>query len=223
MEFLRVVLQAPADHFDDLLESYARKLGMDQTRDDTLRVGVAELSFRKNEGNPFYHFAFLVPGDRFDAARDWISTRVSLLEGGDIDDVVFDFDNWSARAVYFHDPAGNIVELVAHEGIDENGRTGEFDASELVGLSEVALVGEQSELARGLGELGVQLWDGAIAPGGLAFLGERARTFIAAPPGRGWLPTGRPAEVHAVEATISGPRQAAATLGPHRINSLAVA
>jgi len=27
---------------------------------------------------------------------------------------VFDFENWDARAVYFLDPAGSIVELIAH-------------------------------------------------------------------------------------------------------------
>jgi hypothetical protein len=38
----------------------------------------------------------------------------------------------------------------------------------------------------------------------LAFVGERARTLILSDVGRGWLPTGRPAEVHDVEAVLSG-------------------
>ena len=33
---------------------------------------------------------------------------------------------------------------------------------------------------------------------------EKARTLILAPPGRGWMPTGRPAERHPVEAEILG-------------------
>jgi len=58
------------------------------------------------------------------------------------------------------------------------------------------------ELAE-LEALGLQLWDGTIAePGLLAFVGEKGRTFILAPAGRGWLPTSRAAEPHPVEARI---------------------
>ena len=54
--------------------------------------------------------------------------------------------------------------------------------------------------------LRLELWDGTLdEPGRLAFIGERGRTLILSPEGRGWLPTGRPAERHPVEAMISGP------------------
>lgn len=217
MEFLRVGLQAPSDRLEALREFYADTLGFEQTSHGGVRVGVSELSFRDGEGRPFYHFAFLVPGDRFDAAKEWAEDRVTLLEGGDIDGVVFDFGNWNAVALYFHDPAGNIVELIAHREFGENGCSGSFAASELLGLSEVGLVGEQNEVALGLEQLGVQLWDGLVAPGRLAFFGERGRTFIVASEGRGWLPTGEPAEAHPVEATISGLRDAERVAGSHRI------
>jgi hypothetical protein len=60
-------------------------------------------------------------------------------------------------------------------------------------------------MARALAELGVELWDGSLeAPAGLAFLGERARTLILAPTGRGWLPTGQPADRHPVDAVLDG-------------------
>lgn len=218
MEFLRVGLQARSDRLDALREFYRRTLGLEQTGENGVRAGVSELSFQDGDGRPFYHFAFLVPGDRFDAAREWAAGRVTVLGGGDIDDVVFDFANWNALALYFHDPAGNIVELIAHRELEENGRNGSFDASELVGLSEVGLVGDPSELAQGLEQLGVHLWDGAVAPQRLAFFGERARSLIVVSQGRGWLPTGQSAELHPVEATISGSRPASASVGAHRIN-----
>ena len=54
-------------------------------------------------------------------------------------------------------------------------------------------------------ELGLELWDGTVeAEGRLAFVGEPARTLILSPPNRGWLPTGRPAEVHACEVVLAG-------------------
>jgi hypothetical protein len=192
MRFVEVTLAAPLD----LRDFYGGVLELPQADLVTLcyKVGETQLRFRAREGEPFYHFALLVPGDRFDAALAWAQERVELLGG------VFDFDNWDARAVYFHDPAGNIVELIAHHGLEENGRGGPFDAEELVGFSELGIVGDKRRELELLERRGLQLWDGTIEePDRLAFVGEKGRTVILASPGRGWLPTGRPAEPHPVE------------------------
>jgi hypothetical protein len=66
--------------------------------------------------------------------------------------------------------------------------------------------------------LGLHLWAGSVeAEGRLGFVGERARTLILSPTGRGWLPTGRPAEPHPVEVVLSGPEEREAMLEGHRI------
>jgi hypothetical protein len=164
-----VRLATPAHLLPELRDFYA---GVD--------TGDTELEFVAGQGEPFYHFAFLAPPERFDE-----------LAGSN---EVFDFDNWNARAFYFLDPAGNIVEIVAHDGIDE------------YGLSELGLVGDTRAMAAELQKVGLELWDGTLEEEGrLAFVGERGRTLILAPPGRGWMPTGRPAERHPVEAELSGP------------------
>ena len=191
MRFVDVTLAAPLD-----LRDFYGGLGL-PLDGDGIAVGETRLRFQVEEGGAFYHFALLVPGDRFAAALEWARARVELL--GD----VFDFENWNAHAVYFHDPAGNIVELIAHHGFAENGRSDGFTAEELVGLSELGLVGDRKLLLRELEAIGLELWDGTLdAPDSLGFVGERGRTFILARPGRGWLPTGRPAEIHPVEATV---------------------
>jgi catechol 2,3-dioxygenase-like lactoylglutathione lyase family enzyme len=172
------------------------------------------------EGGPFYHFAFLVPGNRFEAALAWAGGRAELLPDPETGDVVFDFSNWGARACYFHDAAGNIVELIAHRGVEETSASGAFRWSELVGLSELGLVGDPAPMAAALSQLGLELWDGTLEEQGrLAFVGAKARTLILAPPGRGWLPTGRPSELHGVEAVIAGPPEGAVDLenGLYRI------
>ena len=188
MRFAEVTLAAPLD----LRAFYCDGLGL-PLDGEAIVVGETRLRFRVEDGGAFYHFAFLVPGDRFDAVLAWANERVELL--GD----VFDFDFWDAHAVYFHDPAGNIVELIAHHGVEENGRDGDFAATELAGISELGVVGDPGVLLGQLEALGLELWDGSIE-GGLAFVGEQGRTFILAPVGRGWLPTGRPGEPHPVEA-----------------------
>ena len=162
--------------------------------DDAIRIGETLLRFEPTDNGAFYHFALLVPGDRFEAAHAWARERVEIL--GE----VFDAEAWDAQAVYFHDPAGNIVELIAHHGLEENGRTGDFAANELVGFSELGLVGDQAAQLRMLQSRGLSLWDGTIeGVDQLAFVGEKGRTLILAPAGRGWMPTGRPAERHPVE------------------------
>jgi len=164
---------------------------------DAIVIGETRLHFRDTDRGAFYHVALLIPGDRFDAAHEWTRGRVELL--GD----VFESDDWHSRAVYFHDPAGNILELIAHRGLAENGRSGDFIAEELVGFSELGIVGDPPELLRRLEAVGLQLWDGTVAePGRLAFVGEPGRTVILAPVGRGWMPTGRPAEPHPVELVL---------------------
>jgi catechol 2,3-dioxygenase-like lactoylglutathione lyase family enzyme len=219
MQFLHVTLQAARDLVPALRDFYVERLRLDQIDGDRFAIGATTLGFVAGDGEPFYHFALLVPGDRCAAAHSWAAQRVELLPGGDIDEVIFDFDNWHARAFYFHDPAGNIVELIAHRGVGETGLTAAFDASELLGFSELGLVGNPREMAEGLDQLGLPLWDGDLDDG-LAFVGERARTLILSPQGRGWLPTRRPAQRHPVEAVLDGPPSGNLTVGDHRITRL---
>lgn len=193
MRFAEVTLSAPLD----LRDFYGGELGL-HLDGEVILVGESRLRFRGDAGSAaFYHFAFLVPGDRFGAALEWAQQRVELL--GD----VFEFENWDAEAVYFHDPAGSIVELIAHHGLEENGRAGPFAPEELVGFSELGIVGDKRHELGALERQGLSLWDGTIEePDRLAFVGEKGRTLILAPPGRGWLPTGRPAEPHPVQFVL---------------------
>jgi hypothetical protein len=208
--FLQVRLRAAAPRLPELIEFYGNALELGVARpeesDVAFEVGESRLEFLSGSGSPFYHVALLGPGNRFDAMLDWARSRVEFLPDSETGDPVFDFTNWDARACYFHDPAGNILELIAHHGLAESGATGVFTAAELRGISEVGLVGDPPTLAATLGrELGLELWDGTTTgERRLAFVGEKARTLILCREGRPWLPTGRPAEAHPVEVVLSG-------------------
>jgi hypothetical protein len=231
VRFLHVRLEGPARRFPALADFYGRELGIDLAVSSADRfsfaTGETAIEFVAGLGDPFYHFALLVPGNRFDEALKWAGARTELLLDPESGEVLFDFDNWAAYACYLQDPAGNIVELIAHRGVDETGTQGEFRPTELVGLSELGLVGDPLAMAGRLAkQLGLELWDGTVEePGRLAFVGERARTLILSPPGRGWLPTRRAAEPHAVEALLEGRSEGKVELedSRYRIRSTAAA
>jgi hypothetical protein len=209
VEILEVELaSAPVDRAA-VEEFYGERLGLARLGgvDGVTRfaVGAASLSFRDGSAGerPFYHFALLVPGNRFDAARRWGSSAAPLLpyEG----ETRLRFDDWDADACYFLDPAGNIVELIAHHGVAESVATGSFDVSEVRGVSEIGIVVTAPVEAIALLErAGLPLWSGDARARGevFAFVGRKAHTAILTSPGHPWLPTGRPAEVHPLTTSI---------------------
>lgn len=222
MRFVDVRFQVARERVSELKAFYLDRLAFDareQVGEDLLALEVGSAAARFTEASeseaPFYHFAFLVPGNRFDAAYTWLAARAKLLPNPDTGDTLFDFDNWNALACYCLDPAGNIVELIAHRGVSETSTEGPFSLRELVDFSEVGLVvpdkvGSVAFLDQ---QVGLHVWDGEVAdPDRLVFVGEKARTLILCPPGRGWLPTSRPAEAYPVELTLRGAREGEAEL-----------
>lgn len=224
MRFSRVTLHASPDRRAALAAFY-RRLGLaveSASHGISFRAGETQIEVLATPGAAFYHFAFLVPGNRFEAARAWAEAATELLPDPETGETIFDFANWDALACYVNDPAGNVVELIAHRGVAESDAKGAFHAGELVGLSELGLVGDPAAMTRRLvDELGLELWDGTVTePGRLAFVGERARTLILSPAGRTWLPTQQAAEPHAADVVIvGGAREAQLELagGPYRL------
>jgi hypothetical protein len=227
MRFLHIRLDAEEARAGALWRFYGEELGFPVARSEGTRpvfeVGTTVLEFRPvGRGRPFYHFALRVPRNRFAAAREWLAERTELLRDEQSGKTTFRFDNWNADACYVHDPCGNIVELIAHHELPEESPEGTvFSAGELLGVCELGLVSaDVGKMASALVALGIPLWDGTLdEPGRLAFMGGREGVLILSPEGRGWMPTGRAAEPHRVEALVSGHGHAEATLPgtPHRI------
>jgi hypothetical protein len=228
IDFVDVCFQASSGSWHELTSFYGDRLGLEaaEVKRDSLRfhVGGRNLTFARATGSaePFNHFALLVPGNRFEEASRWMDDRLQLLPDPESGDILFDFRNWDAQASYCLDPAGNIVEFIAHRGVAENASRGPFGPDELAGFSEVGLVvNDKLETAQTLAsEVGLHIWDGDLYdPRRLVFVGERARTLILCPVGRGWLPTDRPAEMHPVEVVVKGSRTGGSLLpgSPHRI------
>jgi hypothetical protein len=225
VRFLEVRLGAAETTGDELTDFYVARLGLPEADAawHAFRAGLTLLDFSPaRDADPFYHFALRVPRNRFGAARDWLAAHADLLPDRESGETTFEFRNWNAVACYAHDPCGNIVEVIAHRELPEESPDGQpFTAHELLGVCEVGVVGpDVRAMALGLEPLGIRLWDGTIdEPGRLAFMGGRDGVLILSPTGRGWIPTGRPAELHRVDTVVAGDRDAEVTLPgtPHRV------
>ena len=87
-----------------------------------------------------YHFAFNIPENQFDAAKAWISSRVSLLQDENGKDE-FDSESWNSYSVYFKDAVGNVLEFIARHTL-KNAVSGEFDSGQILNVSEIGLPSE---------------------------------------------------------------------------------
>lgn len=173
----------------------------------TLRVGDSLLQFEQRANwRGFYHYAFRIPQNQFEAAQAWLAERVPLLHNAQGQEVFF-FEDWNAHAVYFADADGNIGELIAWHGGPASG-FGAFSAASLVSISEIGRVVEDidAEVKRLEQDAGL-LPFGSYRPGGdFVAVGDREGLFIVVEAGRPWLPVGWPAVAGAFSAVLETPR-----------------
>jgi catechol-2,3-dioxygenase len=96
-----------------------------------------------------YHFAFNIPENQYQAAKQWITSRIPVLQDktGKED---FESQTWSSTSLYFLDPAGNVLEFIARHTL-KNGSKEPFDSGQILNVSEIGLPSENVvELANNL-------------------------------------------------------------------------
>ena len=220
MRFRHVRLHAPHGSRSILEDFYIDQLGLTRIDGQSgVMIGETGLVFESGPGEPFYHFALLVPGNRFDEALEWIAERTDApTRPGERPGRLRLRQLGRARLLL---PRPGRQHRRAHRpSWSRRDRHGQVPstAAEIVGFSELGLVGDKPEMAAALqSELGLEQWDGDLADEArLAFVGEKARTFIVSPEGRGWLPTGRPAEAHPCDVELSETRSGEAHPGDSR-------
>jgi catechol 2,3-dioxygenase-like lactoylglutathione lyase family enzyme len=170
----------------------------------TFIVGRSHLTFvpAPRRRQPFYHLAFSVPFGQFDGAVRWLEQRTTILPFCG-DHRIAEFPDWEARACYFHDPEGNILELIARKPLPD-APTSRFARTPIVGLSEIGIVTDSVELAcLALSEqYGVPYFARGPRRPDFAAMGDDEGLFIVSQTGRGWWPTLRPAERHPLHVAI---------------------
>jgi catechol-2,3-dioxygenase len=171
----------------------------------TLQVGSTRLTFTHaaHGAQPRAHFDFNVPPQRFAEAKAWLAARTPLIaDHHGLDE--FAFNNWDARAVYFRDPAGNIVEFIAREGLPPAPPEA-FSAASMLCVSEVGMAtADVPATARMLAaQLGIAVYRGSASDTFTA-LGDEHGLFIIVQRGREWYPdTGTPAEFTPIRTVVA--------------------
>jgi hypothetical protein len=199
-------LRLQATRLDELLKFYTNTLGLTlhaQARQSfTILCGETLIEFQQAEKQePFYHFAFNIPENKFKLAKNWLEKRCPLLKDSHTSADELFFKQWNAHAVYFQDPSGNIGELIARHTL-ANAREGGFDVPDILYVSEIGLV--SAEPARFVGGLRDVF---GLKPylGNEFFVGDEYGLFVLPPVGRPWIPERRQkAAIFVTDVTITG-------------------
>lgn len=149
----------------------------------TIQCGESTLTFIHSDVPAAYHFAFNIYGNQMASAKDWLAGRVFLnLEDGKDEHYYKSFD---ADAIYFEDPAGNVVEFI---GRRYRKTIGDFTTSSVLDISEVSITTPfVTDTAKKIAKHGIQSRnDNPIKSESLNFLGAEDSFIILVPPNRRW-------------------------------------
>ena len=184
-EFYSSVLELPVEQPDEKMIK--------------IKIGNGELIFTETtNGEPFYHFAINIPANKIEEAKTWLNDKVRLLWMDDYKDDIADFVNWHAKSVYFYDPAGNIVELIARFDLD-NSANETFSSSQFLSINEVGLVFNDDNFEKEITTLrnaySLSNFDKQPPLPKFRAMGDDHGLFVIVPEHRNWYPTDKPSGI----------------------------
>ena len=176
---------------------YSEILGMEILHADDSSIkfsaGYSTLIFKKtNNKNPFYHFAFTIPSNKFDEAHAWTKQKVPLLPITP-ESTIANFTNWNAKAFYFYDNNQNIVEFIARFDLDNNSDK-PFEGSSIFSISEIGIVTDNAKgySEKMIEEYGINFFSKQPPQDDFAAIGDDHGLFIMVNDKRNWYPTDKP-------------------------------
>jgi catechol-2,3-dioxygenase len=202
LELLTSNLRAEKDFYASILE-LPTKLTSSGLH---IQAGTTEILFTQAPADfaGAYHFAFNIPSNQYQAAKEWVTSRIPILKdsSGKED---FHFDTWNSDSLYFLDAAGNVLEFIARHGLN-NPIDGDFDSSRILNVSEIGLPSENvlalaDELCSNLGlSIYKQEPNETFTP-----VGDENGLFILPIQNRIWMPdSGVPAKMLPVRVSGEG-------------------
>jgi catechol-2,3-dioxygenase len=169
----------------------------------SIQAGNSVLEFVENTlFNSIYHFAFNIPENKLNEAIEWCKNKVDLILIKD-QNVITNFENWNANAVYFYDNNGNLLEFIARHDLN-NAQTTAFSSQSILNISEIGIVTE-NPLALGnqlIAKHGLEFFSKNDNSAFFAAIGDDEGLLIMVKPNRNWYPTQTPSESNKTEVLI---------------------
>lgn len=184
------------DFYQNILEMPVIDEGVDKF---TLQIGRSTLTFKESSLPAAYHFAFNIPGNHMGGAKKWLQSRVELNHEDGNDEIYY--KSFDADAIYFDDPAGNVVEFI---GRRTRNSPGNFTINSLMDISEMSITTPYvSEVALKLQGVGLTSRNNnPIEPESLNFLGQDDSYIILVPPNRRWYFSNKVSETFPLEIKL---------------------
>jgi catechol 2,3-dioxygenase-like lactoylglutathione lyase family enzyme len=163
---------------------YAETLGL-QTGTVAVGIGTSRLVCLPGAWSP-QHLAFRIPSAAYADGLDWLEARTDLLRNAD-GGREHPFPDWNAHAMYFRDPDGNVLELIAHHDLDD-AYDPPFGPDHLLAIAEVGLpVADVPAFLEDVDRRhGIRRWSGDGVT--FAAAGDKRGSLIVVPLGRPWHP-----------------------------------
>jgi hypothetical protein len=145
MEMNIIYLELSSKDLPAQRDFYANTLELPVNLDSAVlevQAGATMLRFTQapSEFQGAYHFAFNIPENQYQSAKQWITNRVPLLRDktGQED---FESKSWMSSSLYFLDAAGNVLEFIARHTLN-NASNEDFDSGYILNISEIGLPSE---------------------------------------------------------------------------------
>lgn len=198
--------------------------------------GAVEVSLRRSTlrfeqavpgGDSRYHFAINIPPGSIGDAATWAEERHDLLAfHGDPDveeGATIVHTDRGASAFYFLDAAGNVVELIANDHLDDEPEAA-FGPESFLEVAEIGIATADTDTTRTVVQetLSADILWGGREGWLLTAIGDDHGVVIVAPVGRGWIPVGLPARPLPTTIIAEAPhaREALLPEGPYRIRAV---
>ena len=205
MQIKKLILQTSA--LKELTDFYIKRIELpvelSGESEIKIKTGSTELVFQQStSGIPFYHFAINIPANKIEEAKSWLKERVELIWIEQYKSDISDFTGWHAQSVYFDDPAGNILELIARFDLD-NKTDRPFSSAQFLSVSEVGLVFKEDEFDKRTENLlqryQLSYFDKQPPLPQFRAVGDDEGLFVMVPEKRNWFPTSKPAGIFPME------------------------
>ena len=205
MEIKEIVIQT--DDLKGTENFYANVLGFELIKKEQNTIaflaGNSILTFLKSTNlNPNYHFAFNIPKNKLNEATIWLNSKVNLLLN-DENEIITDFGDWNAKAIYFYDNNNNIVEFITRFDLT-NETEKKFDASSVLSISEIGIVAnDPMKLASQIMDKNhLNYFEKGKQSENFISIGDDNGLVIIVKNDRKWYPTEQKAEQHVARVKI---------------------